>query len=385
MRKALFATIMAGGFAPFLLAGCTSNNGPTMAKNNTPSDWFGVKKLAGLFKSDPDPISSVEEGNPHDPTSLAYKGTPPGADLYVSAARVYETQHNIEAAESQYQRALKISATDLAALVGYAHLLDRQGRLDEATNYYLKAVEHHPGNASAHNDMGLCYARRGMLDHSIAELSKAVELAPEKPLYRNNIATVFVEKGQPQQALEHLSVGQEPGVAHYNLASLLQKRGQASAAAYHFAEAARHDPSLAIQQQTAQSIASTAGPRVTGARAVEQSTSAQTAMPRPAAQRPATQRFLPEGPGSVAQSGAVQPQTSGTASAADRSTSTGPDRNWSAYDVAGTGQSSGNGTSAARGSAYAMPPTPETAQNYSIPVSATVDMLPPVEAPTPRY
>jgi Flp pilus assembly protein TadD len=347
-----------------------------MAKNNTPSDWFGVKKLAGLFKSDADPISSVEEGNPHDPTSLAFKGTPPGADLYVSAARVYETQHNIEAAESQYQRALKISATDLAALVGYAHLLDRQGRLDEATNYYLKAVEHHPGNASAHNDLGLCYARRGMLDHSIAELSKAVEIAPEKALYRNNIATVFVEKGQPQQALEHLSVGQDPGVAHYNLASLLQKRGQASAAAYHFAEAARHDPSLAIPQQTTQSIASTAGPRVTGARAVEQS----------AAARPGAQWSLPEGQGnSVARSAAVQPRTSGTASAADRSPNTGADRNWSDYDAAGAGQSSSNGTSVARGSAYAMPPTPETAQNYSIPVSATVDMLPPVEAPTPRY
>jgi hypothetical protein len=32
-----------------------------------------------------------------------------------------------------------------------------------------------------------------------------------------------------------------------------------------------------------------------------------------------------------------------------------------------------------------MPPTPETAHNYSIPASATVDVLPPVEAPAPRY
>jgi tetratricopeptide (TPR) repeat protein len=367
--------VVAGGFAPFLFAGCTSNNGPTMARNDTSSDWFGVKKLAGLFKSDPEPISNVDEANPYDRTSLAFKGKPPGADLYVANARLAERQNYVEAAEEQYQRALEISATDLAALVGYAHLLDRQGRLDEATNYYQKAVQHHPTSAAAHNDLGLCYARRGMLDDSVAELSKAVELAPEKQLYRNNIATVFVEKGQPQRALEHLSALQQPGVAHYNLASLLHQRGQSSAATFHFAEAARLDPSLGATQQPTQNIAAAAGPRMTGVRAVEPS----------ASQRPSTQWTMPAGQGgSDLQTAAAQPHASGIATVADRAPQAGADRNWSAYDVASS-QSTQSGTSAARGSAYAMPPTPETAQNYSIPVSATVDVLPPVEASLPRY
>lgn len=374
MRKALFATVVAGGFAPFLLTGCSSNNGPTMA-GNTSSDWFGAKKLAGLFKSDPEPISNVDEADPSDRTSLAFKGKPPGADLYVANARLAERQNYIEAAEQQYQRALKTSETDLAALLGYAHLLDRQGRLDEATNYYQQAVEHHPKNAAAHNDLGLCYARRGMLDESVAELSTAVELAPEKKLYRNNIATVFVEKGQPQRALEHLSVVEQPGVAHYNLACLLHQRGQASAATFHFAQAARHDPSLGAPQQAAQSIAAAAGPRMTGVRAVDQS----------ASQRPSTQWTMPaDQGGSAAQTAATQPRAGGSATVADRAPQAGTDRNWSDYDVASS-QSTGSGTSAARGSAYAMPPTPETAQNYSIPASATVDVLPPVEASVPRY
>jgi Flp pilus assembly protein TadD len=372
----LFATVVAGGIAPFVFAGCTSNNGPTMAKNDTSSDWFGVKKLAGLFKSDPDPISSVDEANPQDPTSLAYKGPPPGADLYVASAHIAERQNNVGAAENQYQRALKISATDLPALLGYAHLLDRQGRLDEAANYYQKAVEHHPNSAAAHNDLGLCYARRGMLDQSLAELSKAVELAPEKTLYRNNIATVFVEKGQPQRAFEHLSVAEQPGVAHYNLACLLHQRGQSSAAAFHFAEAAKHDPSLGAPKQPTQGIASTSGPRMTGVRAVDQS----------ASQRPSTQWSLPAAQAAgVAQADALQPRAGGSASVTDRSPQPGADRNWSTEDVASTAQSNGSDTIAPRGSAYAMPPTPETAHNYSIPVSATVDMLPPVEAPAPRY
>jgi Flp pilus assembly protein TadD len=366
VRKALFATVVAGGIAPFLAVGCTSNNGPTMANNTASSDWFGIKKLAGLFKSDENRISNTDAGNPHDPTSLAYEGKPPGADLYVSMARLHERQNNVAGAETLYQRALQTSPTDLDALLSYAHLLDRQGKLDEATTYYRKAVEHHPQDAAAHNDLGLCYARQGKLTESLVALSKAVELAPDKKLYRNNIATVFVEQGQPQRALEHLSVAEEPGVAHYNLACLLHQRGQTQTAAVHFAEAARRDPSLTGAQQLAQSLAAdTGGARMTNVRPVEQVST----------HRANTQWPPASGRAAVASSPA----------AAERPTNTGADRNWSAYDASSAASPSAGNASTARGSAYAMPPTPETASNYSVPASAAVDMLPPVEQSVPRY
>ena len=136
MRKALFATVVAGGIAPFLSVGCSSNYSPTFAHNNTSTDGFGAKKLASLFMTDDGKMSSVEEGNQYDPTSLAYEGAPPGADLYVSSARLYEQQNNTAGAADQYRRALEISPTDLAALLGHAHLLDREGKLNEATALY---------------------------------------------------------------------------------------------------------------------------------------------------------------------------------------------------------------------------------------------------------
>lgn len=368
MRKALFATVVAGGIAPFLAIGCSSNNGPTLANNNTSSDWFGAKKLAGLFKSEAAQISSSDVANPHDPTSLAHKGKPPGADLYVATARLYEKQNNVVAAEEQYSRALKTSPTDLAAMVGYAHLLDRQGKLDEATNYYQHAVQHHPQDASAHNDLGLCYARRGMLNESIVELAKAVELQPQKQLYRNNIATVFVELGQPQHALEHLLVGNQPAVAHYNLACLLQQRGQSQAAASHFAHAAQHDPSLpGLQEWAQQPGAAPAAARVANVRAVEHTSPYQPQLRGPHV--------------ATAQIGDIAggQQTTGTAHGGQPWPHTGADRNWSAYDV------SSPSTNAAPGAGYAaVPPTPETASTYALPASA-VDTLPPVEHPLPRY
>ena len=382
MRKALFATVVAGGIAPFLAVGCTSKGSPTLANSNTSSDWFGVGKLASLFKSDDGQISSTDVGNPHDPTSLAYKGKPLDAYFYVASARVAESQNNLVAAEDHYQRALAVSETDLPALLGYAHLLDRQGKLVEATNYYQQAVQHHPQDATAHNDLGLCYARRSMLNESAAELSKAVELQPQKQLYRNNIATVFVELGQPQRALEHLMVGQQPAVAHYNLACLLQQRGHTQAAASHMAQAAQHDPSLpGVQEWVQQMKGSPAGARIANVRPVEQ---ASPHLPQLQGPRVATAQVgdMPGG----------QP-AAGTPAGAQRWPQTGADRNWSAYDVAspsanaasGAGVTGFQGTNAGRGSAYAaIPPTPETAGTYALPASA-VDTLPPVEQSAPRY
>jgi Flp pilus assembly protein TadD len=381
VRKALFATVVAGGIAPFLAVGCSNNNGPTFANNNTSSDWFGAGKLASLFKSDASQISSTDQGNPYDPTSLAYKGSPPGPDLYVAAARVHETHNNVGAAEEQYQLALKISETDLAALLGYAHLLDRQGKLDEATHYYQQAALHHPQDATAHNDLGLCYARRGMLNESVVELTKAVELQPLKPLYRNNIATVFVELGRPQQALQHLMTTEQPAVAHYNLACLLQQRGQSQAAAAHFAQAAQHDPSLpGVQEWTRQVAGAPAGARIGNVRPVDRGSADKSPLQGP---RVATAQVgdLPGG------------QTSGISNGGQTWPQTGVDRNWAAYDVSAPATDAPLGGSsttfpsanASRGSAYAaIPPTPETASTYALPASA-VDTLPPVEQPAPRY
>ncbi len=370
MRKALFATVVAGGIAPFMAVGCSNNNGSTLANNNTSSDWFGAGKLASLFKSDTSQISSTDEGNPFDPTSLAYKGSPPGPDLYVAAARVHETHNNLVAAEEQYQIALKISETDLAAMLGYAHLLDRQGKLDEATHYYQQAAQHHPQDATAHNDLGLCYARRGMLNESAVELAKAVELQPQKQLYRNNIATVFVELGRPEQALQHLMVTEQPAVAHYNLACLLQQRGQAQAAASHFAQAARHDPSLpGVQEWTRQVAGGPAGARIGNVRPVDQAPANSPQLQGP---RVATAQVgdMPSG------------QTNRVPSGGPSWPNTGADRNWSAYDVSAPASGA---PSHAPGSAYAaIPPTPETASTYALPASA-VDMLPPVDQPAPRY
>jgi Flp pilus assembly protein TadD len=355
-----------------------------MGANNSSTDWFGAKKLATLFKRDAAQMPTTDAPNPSDPTSLAYKGKPAGADLYVATAKLYERQNNIPAAEDQYQRALKAAPNDVPAMLGYAHLLDRQGKLDQATAYYTQAVQLAPHNAAAHNDLGLCYARRGMLNESLAQLSKAVELDPDKTLYRNNAATVLVEMGQRERAFEQMLVGQTPATAHYNLACLLNERGQTQAAAYHFSQAAANDPSMVAAQEWAGKLGSGAAqPRLTDARPVNQA----------APYRPNTQWTLPASAQIV-----DTPPMGGSSSSGPGSVAGWPknaDRNWATFDgstpsgvsaASDMGAQAGiNAANRGLGSAYATAPTPETASDYRLPATASSDALPALEPALPRY
>lgn len=372
MRKRLFTAVVLGG-VPLLLSGCMGKASAPTAMGQVAKPT-GLAAVAALFKSDKPKVKSAETIHPSDPTSLAHKGKPLGSDLYVASARLSEKNGNIAVAEGQYQRALKMTPDDLPALLGYAHLLDRQGRFEEATTYYLRAAEKHPGEAGVHNDLGLCYARRGMLNESLVELSKAVELQPQKQLYRNNIATVFIEAGKTNEALEHLMFNDPPGVAHYNLACLLHQRGQTQPAAFHFAEAARHDPSLGAAREWAEKIGGArSGPRLTNVRPV--------AMPNAPSQQGAPAASMPLQGGSAVFNAQGQPPFQG-ASAQHQSW---PPANTPAASQPSASRDWSQGAIAPGWGQAAIPPTPETAARYTAQRDQT-DSLPPIDTqPVPRY
>jgi Tfp pilus assembly protein PilF len=227
--------------------GCksTSSNAPTAANNN-PVNGSGTRSAL------------VSAGN--DPTSLNTKTPPPGPDLYVSTARVYEGTQNIEAAKAQYERALKIDPAYLPALLGYAHLLDTQKEFTEADTYYKLAVKKHPEVAAVFNDWGMSQQRRGHLEESAKLLTKATRLQPEKALYRNNLAMVLVVTHRPQEAYRQLAAIEAPPVAHFNVAALLHRAGDDHLAAYHFAEASKEDPKWEQAREWAERLGGPAAP-----------------------------------------------------------------------------------------------------------------------------
>ena len=181
------------------------------------------------------------KSNFSDATSVWVKGKP-SAKLYVTAAQTYIANGNLQDAEDMFKRALDIEEDYADALTGYAQLKDQQGSYGEAAAMYERAAKAHPENATVFNGMGLCHATHGNFERALPALERAVALAPREMKYRNNIAMVLVEMGRYDQAFAHFRTLYDDSVAHYNLAYLIQKRGDKPAALEHFAAALANNP-----------------------------------------------------------------------------------------------------------------------------------------------
>ena len=201
-------------------------------------------------------------------------GTAPklDADIYLRAAHFAEQGGKYKEAEAKYQQALKVEPKNVDAIVGLARLYDQQGNSQQAVATYQKALKLHPRNAIVYNDFGLCYGRRRELAPAQQMLQKAVELEPGRANYRMNLATVLVDMGRPADAFQQLAAAQPQGVAHYNLACLLDERGQHDQAADQARQALAKDPSLTparellaqlgeIPQQSMQTVSATVSSR----------------------------------------------------------------------------------------------------------------------------
>ena len=267
MRKISLGMVLMASASLFAATGCKSTS-PTAPNNPTANAVNGSGTRSGLIA-----------GN--DPTSLNTKSPPPGPDLFVSTARVYEGSQNFEAAKAEYDRALHIDPAYLPALLGYAHLLDTQKEFAEADKYYEKASKKHPEVAAIYNDWGMSKQRRGKLEESAKLLTKATQLQPEKQLYRNNLAMVLVVMHRPEEAYRELAAIETPAVAHFNVAALLHRAGDDQMAAYHFAEAAKEDPKWEQARQWSERLGGMGAPPASNAAAVASDIHAPPPDPQP--------------------------------------------------------------------------------------------------------
>jgi Tfp pilus assembly protein PilF len=223
--------------------------------------------VAKAWKSTTGAVSSALTIKPKtvpadDPVSLDSKPAKISANTYIATGRLLESRQELAKAQQEYEKAVKVEPTNLTALVSLARLQDRQARPDLAVATYHKALKAHPNSALVYNDLGLCYARKRDLASAVAMLHKAVEIESGKPSYRNNLATVLVEAGRADEALRQLQSVHSPAAAHYNLAYLLNHRGQADLARRHLQQALELDPGLSqAREMLAQISGGAAGAR----------------------------------------------------------------------------------------------------------------------------
>jgi Tfp pilus assembly protein PilF len=198
--------------------------------------------LSKAWSSTTGAVTSVLGTSPA--TSLSTKPGKLDADIDIRAAQYASQSGNLADAEAKYLRALKTEPKNVKAILGLARTYDEQGNSQQAIATYQQAIKLHPKNAMVYNDLGLCYGRRHEYAPAQQMLQKAVAMEPGKANYRMNLATVLVDAGRPAEAYQHLLAAQPEGVAHYNLACLLESRGQKDQAAEQLQLALAKDPTL---------------------------------------------------------------------------------------------------------------------------------------------
>ena len=260
-RCALLAAAGSKGLVLLVLIGywagaCSSAGAQEVSPPPQPSMWQSFKQAMT-----PKPAAPPTAAD--DPVSLRSKAKP-GIDLYVAVARYNEESGRFAEAEGHYKRALQEWPNDLRLLLGYARLKDRMGEAQEALRLYQRAAKANPREPAVPNNLAVHFARRGMLREAIGAQDRAIQLRPAEPRYRNNMAMLLVEAGRPQEAYFHLRAVYDDAVAHYNLGFLLNKKGQAQAAAQEFTVALRLNPDMAPARQWLNRLAAAAGPRPAG-------------------------------------------------------------------------------------------------------------------------
>lgn len=259
---ALLCSVLIGVIAPAMTGGCTASRGAAQSQfgltpppRNAISSPFGeASGGTSLFSWKPPHVGGAvaasysEPVQSADPTSLSTEAKP-SPRLHVAMAKLHEKSNQFAMAEEQYRRALQMDAKYLDALLGLGRLQDRQGDFQAALNTYQRAVKYHPGNAAAWNHLGLCLAQQGRLADAADAIQKAVNLEPRRELYRTNLAVIYVEAGRTEDALRQLRAVQDEAEAYYNVAYLLQKRGDSATAARYFNLALQRKPDFEEARQ----------------------------------------------------------------------------------------------------------------------------------------
>lgn len=119
---------------------------------------------------------------------------------------------------------------------------------EKAAEAYQAVLRADPFNLAAYNNLGLVRGRQGNLKVAIETFQKALSFDPNFDAARNNLATVFLATGQAGEAEKELNVillhNPKDALAYANLGIVHKRMNQPMAAESAFRKALELDPTL---------------------------------------------------------------------------------------------------------------------------------------------
>lgn len=116
----------------------------------------------------------------------------------------YDEQGDMDKAEAEYYRAMRLEPDYLAPYAPLAGIYGKKGDVDTAIRILLWVMPRLPQeDPKTHTSLGVAYKIKGMLKEAASELKKAISLNPHYGIAHYNLAQVYEQMGLRQEALEH--------------------------------------------------------------------------------------------------------------------------------------------------------------------------------------
>lgn len=180
---------------------------------------------------------------------------------HFAAGKMFEAQGLPHKAIEQYQRAIAVNHSFVAAYKRLGILLSKVGRHSEAVRIFTAAVEIEPGSADLRNNLGFELMHVSRWDEAQRELRRAIELNPNMSRAHVNLGMVLSKMGRFDEALTSFrKVLPEPD-AYYNLALMYRGQKRYREAAETFAMVLDIDPEFTAAHEQLAEIAPYVGPR----------------------------------------------------------------------------------------------------------------------------
>lgn len=214
-----------------------------------------MKQMAGLKSkpaannaaSQPSPttIGSAEATKPADP-----------AKVHLAYAAWHEQTGNYQEAREAYLKVLEKRRKDTEAMLGLARIDRAYGREAEADAQLKKALKYHPKDPKVLVAIGQVHAARHEWPEALEKMQAAHNLAPYDTIYEYHLAVVEARMGEITQSIEHFTRSVGKAEAHFNIAVILNEKGDKSEAESHLIQALKLKPELKQAQAALASIRS---------------------------------------------------------------------------------------------------------------------------------
>jgi tetratricopeptide (TPR) repeat protein len=149
----------------------------------------------------------------------------------------------------EYERALKIEPTNLAAEMGVARLHAARGANEAALAAFQQAIKTHPQEGVCRFELGMFHARRKEWGPAVENLREAARLNPERRSYAHGLGYCLARAGKYDESFAVFAKLDGEAEAHYSVARMMQHTGQEELCKQHLQLALALKPDMAKARQ----------------------------------------------------------------------------------------------------------------------------------------